>query len=185
MTLQIFKADNIEDKVSVAMSKLAVGHHKRGVLSHQYAIVGGVLIKAFQKCIGEEYVCRITEVWSKMFSMMLKVLVPAAFKIEATEGCVDVPDLPNTQLCSPTVNISSSAERKLKENEESHRPLLDGLSTTKKLIVCKQLEKQQSLNRNKSQTVIVEHEESVHAVVDHAADTSSCGQLNVEMSLKN
>lgn len=143
MSLQTFKAENIQEKVTATMSKLAVGHNKRGVRSYQYAIVGVVLIKTFQKCMGPEHACRVTEVWAKMFSMMLKVLIPAAIKVEDAQDAEqqtpqETHNAPRPKEANPSISIST--ELKLKENLAEDKPLLDGLTVTKKLIVCKTLE---------------------------------------------
>lgn len=65
------------------MKKLSVSHNKRGVRSFQYSIVGVILIKTFVFCIGSEFEEMITQTWSRLFSVVLKFLIPLAIKVRS------------------------------------------------------------------------------------------------------
>jgi hemoglobin-like flavoprotein len=111
MTLHMFKNENYVETVKTGMTKLASGHYKRGVRSFQYAIVGTVLIKTFNYCLGEEYAAKVTDVWGKLFSIMLKVLIPASIQVEAQEDAKPAED-GTIKRTSSSSSFHAALERK-------------------------------------------------------------------------
>eukprot|EP01035_Chromulina_nebulosa_P017017 gene17017-22523_t len=83
-TLSMFTGLDLT-KVNTSLTKLATGHYKRGVRSYQYAIVGVILLKTFEFCLGDSWNEKCHLAWAKMFSVMLEILLPAALKVEEKE----------------------------------------------------------------------------------------------------
>lgn len=100
-SLSMFKGLDLS-KVDAGMKKLAVGHNKRGVRSYQYSLVGAILIKTFMYCLGHEWEEKVSKAWANMFSVMLKVLIPAALKVEAEENLKSS----NTDASRDSISIS-------------------------------------------------------------------------------
>ena len=64
---------------------LAHSHSKRGVRGVQYGIMGDVLFWTLRKCLGTKYDNATSHSWTKIFSYMLKIIVPIAVADEITE----------------------------------------------------------------------------------------------------
>lgn len=66
-----------------ALSDLAIRHSKIGVRSHQYGIVGEVLLWSLETCLGPEIFDAATKLaWVKIYSFMLKAIIPVAIAEE-------------------------------------------------------------------------------------------------------
>ena len=66
-----------------ALQNLAVLHTKRGVTCPQYGIVGEVLLWTLKKVLGSEFTKPgVEESWLKLYCLMLKVMLPAAYAAE-------------------------------------------------------------------------------------------------------
>jgi len=66
-----------------SLLKLTEIHYKRGVKAVEYGIVGDVLFWTLRKVIGEiDYTSKVHRVWVKVYSRMLKTIVPAAVSME-------------------------------------------------------------------------------------------------------
>ena len=64
---------------------LAHTHSDRGVRGVQYGIMGDVLFWTLRKCLGARYDVATAHSWTKIFSYMLKVIVPVAVADEISE----------------------------------------------------------------------------------------------------
>jgi hemoglobin-like flavoprotein len=75
------------ERFSASMIALAERHCEKGVRSNEYGIVGDVLFWTLQKCLGPESYDEETErAWIKIYSSMLKHIVPRALHYEKTVG---------------------------------------------------------------------------------------------------
>jgi hemoglobin-like flavoprotein len=75
------------ERFAASMITLAEKHCERGVRSNEYGIVGDVLFYSLQKCLGSESYSEPTErAWIKIYSSMLKHIVPRALHHEKTVG---------------------------------------------------------------------------------------------------
>jgi len=72
------------------MVNLANAHNKRGVRANEYGIVGEVLFYSIKHCIGNSYTPNIHIAWVRIFSRMLKYIVPIAVAFELREGDAQV-----------------------------------------------------------------------------------------------
>ena len=77
-------------KFEETMINLANAHNKRGVRANEYGIVGEVLFYSVKKCIGPAYTPNVHLAWIKIFSRMLKYIVPTAVAFELHEGYAQV-----------------------------------------------------------------------------------------------
>jgi hypothetical protein len=65
------------------LEHLAETHSNKGIRAVEYGIIGEVLFWALQQCLGPEgYPLQVHGAWVKLFSAMLKVIVPKAVHIE-------------------------------------------------------------------------------------------------------
>jgi hemoglobin-like flavoprotein len=85
ISLSISLLDN-KPKFEETMVKLADAHNKRGVRANEYGIVGEVLFYTVKRCIGAAYTPEVHYAWVKVFSRMLKYIVPKAVVFELHEG---------------------------------------------------------------------------------------------------
>ena len=80
-TLSMFKGQDLE-RVSTVLLSIAKGHAKRGVRAYQYPIVGEIFMLTMKHCLGESYDDKVELAWKKLFSVMLKFVLPAAIREE-------------------------------------------------------------------------------------------------------
>jgi hypothetical protein len=73
---------NNDQKFNDVLYKLVVVHNSKGVKASEYGLVGEVLFYALRKCIGEAYTVQLSRIWIKIFSRMLRVIVPKAIALE-------------------------------------------------------------------------------------------------------
>jgi hemoglobin-like flavoprotein len=74
------------ERFASSMITLAEKHCEKGVRSNEYGIVGDVLFYTLQKCLGESYDDQTERAWIKIYSSMLKHIVPRALHHEKTVG---------------------------------------------------------------------------------------------------
>ena len=82
-------------KFEETMLNLADAHNKRGVRANEYGIVGEVLFYSVKKCIGTAYTPEVHYAWVRVFSRMLKYIVPKAVAFELHEGYAQIERLNN------------------------------------------------------------------------------------------
>lgn len=73
------------DSFAVMLVSLAHVHSKRGVRGMQYGIIGDVLFWTLSLCLGDAYDPLTAIAWHKIFSYMLKIIVPVAVDDEIQE----------------------------------------------------------------------------------------------------
>ena len=69
------------DKLSTlveALQGLAKTHSAKGVIAVQYGLVGEVLLWTFSQCLGDQFDAATSLSWVKIYSVILKVIVPVA-----------------------------------------------------------------------------------------------------------
>ncbi|KAJ1408121.1 globin-like protein [Ochromonadaceae sp. CCMP2298] len=71
--------------VDPALVKLAEVHHKRGVKSVEYGVVGEVLLWALEKVMGASYDAQMNLAWVKVYSRLLMIIIPTAVALELKE----------------------------------------------------------------------------------------------------
>lgn len=66
---------------------LAESHCQMGIRTIEYGVIGEVLFWSLQKILGVDgYTRRVEEAWTKVFSSMLRIIVPIAVAFERDEG---------------------------------------------------------------------------------------------------
>ena len=73
------------DSFTAMLINLAHVHSQRGVRGMQYGIIGDVLFWTLKHCLGEAYDEKTSHAWIKIFSYMLKIIVPVAVADEILE----------------------------------------------------------------------------------------------------
>mmetsp|Transcript_9930 Transcript_9930/g.10431 ORF Transcript_9930/g.10431 Transcript_9930/m.10431 type:complete len:223 (+) Transcript_9930:107-775(+) len=72
-------------KFKKTMTSLAARHCERGVKASEYGVIGEVLFYTLKKCLGDEtYTTEIDTAWKKVFSVMLREIVPLVVNYERT-----------------------------------------------------------------------------------------------------
>lgn len=72
------------------MTSLAARHCERGVKASEYGVIGGVLFYTLQKCLGQAaYTPAVETSWKKIFSVMLREIVPLVVKYERTGNFIN------------------------------------------------------------------------------------------------
>lgn len=78
---------NDADKFERTLVKLAEVHNERGVKAVEYGIVGEVLLWAIRSCVGHTtYTSKVNIAWVKVYSRMLRTMVPVAVTYELQRG---------------------------------------------------------------------------------------------------
>ncbi len=77
---------NDQTKFYDTLYKLAENHCKKGIKAIEYGIVGEVLFYSLKKVLGSEYSKEVHRAWIKIFSRMLKIMVPVAVAFELKSG---------------------------------------------------------------------------------------------------
>jgi len=75
-----------DDAFRDTLVKLTETHNQRGVKSVEYGIVGEVLFWTLRHCLGPDYDPPTHNAWVKIYSRMLKVMVPVAVVFEMRNG---------------------------------------------------------------------------------------------------
>ena len=75
-------------KFNQTMIKLTETHNDRGVKAIEYGIVVEVLFYSLRRCLGEIYDRMIHNIWVRVVSRMLRVMVPCAVAYEIQSGGV-------------------------------------------------------------------------------------------------
>lgn len=65
---------------------LAESHCQMGIRTIEYGVIGEVLFWSLQKILGDAYNRRVEEAWTKVFSSMLRIIVPIAVSFERDAG---------------------------------------------------------------------------------------------------
>jgi hemoglobin-like flavoprotein len=73
-----------QTKFVVTMQELAMRHCERGIRGVEYGIVGDVLFYTLQKSTGSVYTLEVERAWKKIFSSILKIIVPLCVEYERT-----------------------------------------------------------------------------------------------------
>jgi hemoglobin-like flavoprotein len=72
-------------KFQQTMTALAARHCERGVKASEYGTIGEVLFYSLRKCLGEEaYNPTVETAWKKIYSSMLRIIVPLVVTYERT-----------------------------------------------------------------------------------------------------
>jgi hemoglobin-like flavoprotein len=69
-----------------SMLALAERHCERGVRANEYGIVGDVLFWSLRQVLGGGYTAEVEHAWIKIYSHMLKFIVPVAIHFEKQVG---------------------------------------------------------------------------------------------------
>lgn len=114
LALSLFDQD---EKFREILVKLAEVHNERGVKAVEYGIVGEVMFWSLRKCLGPVYDSDVHRVWVKIFSRMLKIMVPVAVSFELRCGDAQIERL----------RCESSSKKKgvVFENVEGGAPVVD------------------------------------------------------------
>jgi nitric oxide dioxygenase len=72
-----------------ALVAIAEDHCGRGIRAVEYSIVGEVLMWAIQFMLGTEYDRSVESSWIRLYSSMLRVIVPLAVEFEHQNGRID------------------------------------------------------------------------------------------------
>lgn len=76
-----------DDKFDTQLYQLVVTHNSKGVKASEYGLVGEIIFYTLRKTIGPAYTVAVGKAWVKVFSRMLKVIVPKAIALEmSTDG---------------------------------------------------------------------------------------------------
>jgi hemoglobin-like flavoprotein len=83
-------------KFKKTMTSLAARHCERGVKASEYGVIGEVLFYSLKKCLGEEiYTNSVETSWKKIYSVMLREIVPLVVNYERTGKLIhETPQLP-------------------------------------------------------------------------------------------
>lgn len=71
-----------ESKLDSRLFELAISHSRRNVRAIEYGILGEVMFWTLRVVLGSAYTPDVHETWRKIFSRMLKVLVPVSIAYE-------------------------------------------------------------------------------------------------------
>lgn len=78
----IFTVTEDPKKFNDILTQLALSHCRMGVKSCEYGILGEVMFWTLEKCLGTSYTPELHRSWVKIFSQMLKVIIPIAIHHE-------------------------------------------------------------------------------------------------------
>ena len=79
---QLQDVKNFRKKIAA----LAESHCQMGIRTIEYGIIGDVLFWTLRKILREAFTRRVEEAWCRLFSSMLKIIVPIAVGFERDEG---------------------------------------------------------------------------------------------------
>jgi len=118
---------------------LAHSHSERGVRGVQYGIMGDVLFWTLRKCLGTKYDNATSHSWTKIYSYMLKIIVPIAVADEIQEI-----------KCSGPAMISSETSWKTKARSSTNRAKTLNLNDNSSYTVLSEVNKMQAYPSLKS-----------------------------------
>jgi hemoglobin-like flavoprotein len=79
-------------KFQKTMTALAARHCERGVKASEYGVIGEVLFYSLRRCLGEgTYTPVVETAWKKIYSSMLRIIVPLVVTYERTGKLVSDP----------------------------------------------------------------------------------------------
>jgi hemoglobin-like flavoprotein len=114
----IFTVMDDEAKFNARLNELAESHGRRGVKSSEYAFIGEVMFWTLKHCLGPAYDGKTHASWVKIFSKMLKIIVPISVSYELKNN--------SAQLERVAMFHNSKTPQTLKEKErESGCPFID------------------------------------------------------------
>mmetsp|Transcript_6195 Transcript_6195/g.9345 ORF Transcript_6195/g.9345 Transcript_6195/m.9345 type:complete len:207 (+) Transcript_6195:119-739(+) len=96
ITLSLHQLDEQEAFINT-MHTLAVRHCERGVRAVEFGIVGDVLFYTLRKVLGDDYTDEVDIVWKKIYSGMLRIIVPLVIAYEMS-GSASVSDDPDSKV---------------------------------------------------------------------------------------
>ena len=98
-SLSMFK-DHDLDKVSKMLNEIAKGHATKGVKAFQYPIVGEIFMTTMEHCLGASYDNSVQLAWTKIFSVILTIVLPAAIREERLHHKKEaLPGINNNGVC--------------------------------------------------------------------------------------
>eukprot|EP00401_Gymnodinium_catenatum_P081185 CAMPEP_0117528724 /NCGR_PEP_ID=MMETSP0784-20121206/37461_1 /TAXON_ID=39447 /ORGANISM="" /LENGTH=131 /DNA_ID=CAMNT_0005325017 /DNA_START=314 /DNA_END=709 /DNA_ORIENTATION=- len=93
-------------KFEKTLVKLAEIHNERGVKAIEYGVVGEVLFWAIRNVVGSEaYTFEVHQAWVKLYSRMLKTMVPVAVAHELKDGSAQ-----EKRFFGDTIGLSAAEE---------------------------------------------------------------------------
>lgn len=93
--------------------QIAVTHHADNVQAYQYVIIGNCLFWTFENCLGELWTEDAKAAWYKIYSTILKSVVPKSLDLERQPKAADKAATPATiRPPRPSMKQSSSASTK-------------------------------------------------------------------------
>lgn len=96
-------------KFEKTLVKLAEIHNERGVKAIEYGVVGEVLFWAIREVAGPEvYTFEVHQAWVKIYSRMLKTMVPVAVAHELKDGSAQ-----EKRFFGDTIGLSAAEEQVL------------------------------------------------------------------------
>ena len=107
-----------EQAFDESLYKLVVTHNARGVKASEYGMVGEVLFYTLRKCLGPAYSVDVSKAWIKVFSRMLRYIVPKAIALElstSSDAQIDRFKSYDDELRSSEQKESEIRKRLLKE----------------------------------------------------------------------
>lgn len=76
-----------EEKFNATMIKLAETHNEKGIKAAEYGIMGEALFWALRMTLGDSvYTIDAHRVWVRIYSRMIRVIVPVAVAYEMRDG---------------------------------------------------------------------------------------------------
>lgn len=91
LSLILFIFTSLDDaKYKEKLIKIAYSHCKRGVKSSEYSIIGDVMFWTLGHCLGSAYNYKTHHAWVKIFSKMLRVMVPISIAFELRNNCSQI-----------------------------------------------------------------------------------------------
>jgi len=107
-----------QKKYTDTLTKLAEIHNERGVKAVEYGIVGEVLFWTLRAILGpQEYSNELNGAWVKIYSRMLRVMVPIAIAYELKDGSAQ-----EKRFFAQTIGLSCTEEKALVALEKKTAP---------------------------------------------------------------
>eukprot|EP01040_Poterioochromonas_malhamensis_P008009 gene8009-8657_t len=123
-----------QKKYTDTLTKLAEIHNERGVKAVEYGIVGEVLFWTLRAILGpQEYSNELNGAWVKIYSRMLRVMVPIAIAYELKDGSAQ-----EKRFFAQTIGLSCTEEKALVALEKKtvpSRPAIASVPTVEESII--------------------------------------------------
>jgi nitric oxide dioxygenase len=71
-----------EEQFEATLHRLVVIHNQFGVKAMEYCIVSEVFFYSLRKCLGAAYNIQLSKAWIRVFSKVLRVIIPKAIRLE-------------------------------------------------------------------------------------------------------